>query len=250
MFRVLVSVCVGILAATGAAAVLHFHGRAPRFAPASGSYVEARTASVFAGACHYNGELVTAGREALLAWHFDGGIADGLELAGLDAVAIVRAAENLKLAEERSSIVYVGAALDARERAALLAVIELHSGGALGRVREVRGTDLRVDIDDERYSVRVGEFAELAELEGALDPDRACCHMPQNVWYEPLAPIQDRRVGKSDTFAVRDASFGAPWAHHDANDAFVGRFAGVSTCCPSGARTCCPGAERSARVEP
>ena len=33
----------------------------------AGTYVEARTASVFAGACHYNSELVTAGREALLA---------------------------------------------------------------------------------------------------------------------------------------------------------------------------------------
>jgi len=27
--------------------------------PIKGDYVEARTASVFAGACHYNGELVT-----------------------------------------------------------------------------------------------------------------------------------------------------------------------------------------------
>ena len=35
----------------------------------TGDYVEARTASVFAGACHYNGELTTTGREAELAWH-------------------------------------------------------------------------------------------------------------------------------------------------------------------------------------
>lgn len=32
-----------------------------------GDYVEARTASVFAGACHYNGELVTTGHEAVAA---------------------------------------------------------------------------------------------------------------------------------------------------------------------------------------
>ena len=28
-----------------------------------GDYVEVRTASVFAGACHYNGEVVTTGRD-------------------------------------------------------------------------------------------------------------------------------------------------------------------------------------------
>src|SRR5947199_8469525 len=34
----------------------------------SGTYVEARTAEVFAGGCIMNGEAVTTGREALLAW--------------------------------------------------------------------------------------------------------------------------------------------------------------------------------------
>jgi hypothetical protein len=34
-----------------------------------GDYVEVRTASVFAGACHYNGEVVTTGRDAIMAWN-------------------------------------------------------------------------------------------------------------------------------------------------------------------------------------
>src|SRR5260370_7828290 len=34
-----------------------------------GDYVEARTASVFAGACHFNGEVVTTGQDALMAWN-------------------------------------------------------------------------------------------------------------------------------------------------------------------------------------
>src|SRR5918997_2889835 len=52
-----------------------------------GVYVEARTASVFAGACHYNGELTTAGREAVLAWSVKEGSWGGVELAGVRAVA-------------------------------------------------------------------------------------------------------------------------------------------------------------------
>ncbi|HEY4330472.1 MAG TPA: hypothetical protein VGN88_12105, partial [Phycisphaerae bacterium] len=35
----------------------------------TGDYVEARTASVFCGACHYNSEILCAGRDGVMAWH-------------------------------------------------------------------------------------------------------------------------------------------------------------------------------------
>lgn len=47
-----------------------------------GDYVETRTASVFAGACHYNGELTTTGRDALMAWNVVSGSWRGVDLAG------------------------------------------------------------------------------------------------------------------------------------------------------------------------
>src|SRR5271168_3400306 len=42
--------------------------------PLAGDYVEARTASVFAGPCHFNGEVVTTGRDAVMAWRFNTGV--------------------------------------------------------------------------------------------------------------------------------------------------------------------------------
>jgi len=54
-----------------------------------GDYVEARTASVFAGACHYNGELVTTGHEAVAAWSFASGSRDGVDLSGVRAAAAI-----------------------------------------------------------------------------------------------------------------------------------------------------------------
>src|SRR2546421_10414953 len=60
-----------------------------------GDYVEARTASVFAGACHYNGELTTTGRDALMAWNVKAGSWDGVGLAGVRALAVVGADANL-----------------------------------------------------------------------------------------------------------------------------------------------------------
>ncbi|MCK6448528.1 MAG: DUF1326 domain-containing protein [Planctomycetes bacterium] len=187
----------------------------------AGRYVEARTASVFAGACHYNGELVTAGREALLAWRFESGVEAGVELAGLVAVGLVRANENLKLTTQRESVLYVPRGLERGRRDALVAAVTRSADAALGDVLDVRELDVAVEFSGDAYSVRVGDDLELT---GSLDADRACCRMPQNVWYEPLVALERPLVGKSDVFRVHEPRLHTRFSRHDANDAFVGSF--------------------------
>src|SRR5438309_11722092 len=72
-----------------------------------GDYVEVRTASVFAGACHFNGEITTTGRDALMAWNISSGNWEGVDLAGLRAIAVVSADDNLSnaAASRRSEII-------------------------------------------------------------------------------------------------------------------------------------------------
>src|SRR5713226_5374324 len=72
-----------------------------------GDYVEVRTASVFAGACHFNGEVVTAGREAIMAWNFASGSWNGTNLAGVRVIAVVSSDENLsnQSAARRSEVI-------------------------------------------------------------------------------------------------------------------------------------------------
>ena len=60
-----------------------------------GDYVEVRTASVFAGACHFNGEVTTAGREAMMAWNFTSGKWQDIDLTGVRLMAIVSSDTNL-----------------------------------------------------------------------------------------------------------------------------------------------------------
>ena len=81
-------------AALAMASSLSFSSRADS-SFVKGEYVEVRTASVFAGACHYNGELTTAGRDALMAWNVKSGAWRGTDLAGVRAVAIISADANL-----------------------------------------------------------------------------------------------------------------------------------------------------------
>src|SRR6059058_6390047 len=72
---------------------------AARPASITGTYVEARTAEVFAGACVMNGEAATTGREALLAWKVDRGQLNGVSLDGLAVVAAIAADTNLGIHE-------------------------------------------------------------------------------------------------------------------------------------------------------
>src|SRR5260221_5793577 len=66
-----------------------------------GDYVEVRTASVFAGACHFNGEVTTTGREALMAWNVTSGKWNGVDLTGVRAIASVSADDNLSNSESQ-----------------------------------------------------------------------------------------------------------------------------------------------------
>ena len=106
------------LLAIAAASALAFSSEAARTSVA-GDYVEVRTASVFAGACHYNGELMTTGREAVLAWQINSGAWQGTDLAGVRVLAVVSADANLADAQaaRRAEVVVDSAATEAQASA-------------------------------------------------------------------------------------------------------------------------------------
>ena len=101
-----------------------------RPATLQGTYVEARTSEVFAGACVINGEAATAGREALLAWKVDNGRFNGVPLDGLAVVAAVSGDANLSVHEIGGEVANTRTALfvDARateaQRKALVAMVK------------------------------------------------------------------------------------------------------------------------------
>jgi hypothetical protein len=204
----------------------------PSGAP-SGGYVEARTVNVFAGACHYNGEATSSGRQAVLAWSFESGSYEGADLAGVDVIAAVSSSANLDRADlaegvrdVRRSILYVDAGASEAQREAAAKYVRERCGDALGEVIAVETRDVEVEIANDRYAARAGD--EL-RLEGAALPDRECCRMPYQVWYEPLAPIEGRIVGNSDDFEWRVERLAPSFERHSQNDAFLGTFGAIES---------------------
>jgi hypothetical protein len=186
-----------------------------------GAYVEARNASVFGGACHYNGELTTQGQSAVLAWRLQGGAHAGVDLEGVELAAAVTATDNLKTDAPRRSIVYVDSkASDAQRDAAVKWVRETHAA-ALGEVLAVETLELDVASDGEHFRVQVGDTLAVC---GSAMPDRECCKMPYNVWYEPFESVDSRLVAQTSKFTWDEARLAPKFERSGHNDAFLGNF--------------------------
>lgn len=187
-------------------------------------YVEARTASVYAGACHAAGEYLTQGREAVLAWRFTAGEYDGVDLTGAEVVAVLSADRNLADPEARTqSFLVVDAAASEPVRAAALAALREACGERLGRIVAVRVEPVDVLRAGETFDVRAGKSVRLA---GSTLPDRQCCKMPFDRWYEPfVAPVAETPslVGNCDVFQCTDDTLGPVWARRGENNALLAR---------------------------
>ena len=187
-----------------------------------GDYVEVRTASVFAGACHYNGELTTAGRDALMAWNVKSGAWQGVDLTGVRAVAIVSAGENLadQNAARQAEIVIGENASDAQSRA-MLEALKSRYAASLGKIISVRRGPLTFEHQNKAYSVAADNFASITV---AAMPDDLCCKMPQLVWYSPLVALENRKVGYTTKALYAGGDVGQPWQRSGENSAFYGSF--------------------------
>ena len=188
----------------------------------TGDYVEARTASVFAGACHYSGEYVSDGRDAVLAWHFKGGDWHGVSLAGVSAVAVVRADNNLaEPTARRATMLYVDVHATPAQQKALAEALTARYAASLGTVTPAGTAAISFQHLANGYRVSAPQIAALSV--DAL-PNRECCKQPNLVWYSPLAPVTDRRVGYTQAASVSARTGGDAWTRGGENSAFYGTF--------------------------
>lgn len=188
----------------------------------TGDYVEARTAAVFAGACHYNGELVTTGDDAIAAWKFTGGSWKGADLTGLRAMAAIHCDKSLGFenAKRRCEVIVDSSATDA-QASAFTDLLKTKSGDVVGPIVSVRRADISFNHDDKGYQVSAKGVAEM-NIEPM--PDMECCKQPSMVWFNPLFTLDHRMVGYANIASYTEGKIGDQWSRAGENDAFYGAF--------------------------
>jgi hypothetical protein len=189
----------------------------------TGDYVEARTASVFAGACHYNGELTTTGRDAEAVWHVRSGVSHGVDVSGLTAIAAITANDNLKDdSTPRRTVLFIDEHASGAQVKALAGLLMTTYKGALGDVVAIKKAPITFTRTGDSFHV---DARGVGTLSVDAMPNRECCKQPNLVWYRPLAEVSDRRVGFTRESGVSDATLGVAWTKSNQNTAFYGTFA-------------------------
>jgi hypothetical protein len=186
-----------------------------------GDYVEVRTASVFAGACHYNGEVVTTGRDALMAWNVTSGKWQGVDLTGVRVLAIVSSEVNLGEANAaRQSEIIIDAGASRTQALAMTNALKEKYAASLGQIVEVRTAPITFERKGRTYAVVTNEAAINVEAM----PNDLCCKMPNLVWYTPLVGLENRKVGYTSKALYSGKVVGEPWSRSGENSAFYGTF--------------------------
>lgn len=210
-----------VLASIVAVSALVFSSQAENVS-LRGEYVEVRTASVFAGACHYNGEVVTTGRDALMAWNVTSGKWQNVDLAGVRAMAIVNSSSNLSEPNAaRKSEVIIDSAATREQAQAMLSALKEKYASSLGQIVEVRNAPVTFEHKDRSYTVKADDAAINVEAM----PNDLCCKMPNLVWYKPLVGIENRKVGYTINASYGGRKVSDPWSRSGENSAFYGLFA-------------------------
>ena len=191
----------------------------------SGSYVEARTSEIFAGACIINGEAATTGREALLAWKVDRGQFNGVRLDGLSVVAAVSGDVNLSVREIGGEVATTRTAMfpDARgtaaQRQALVAMAKSLSKGLIADVVEV--TPTAVEFVDDGHNIRVATKTTRINVQKEIVHDASCGNKQ---WFSPLANVHHADMGTTIENAYSGVTLGTKWSDPDKRSAFFGAF--------------------------
>ena len=196
-------------------------------APASleGTYVEARTAEIFAGGCVINSEAGTSGREAVLAWNVDRGQFNGVALDGLTIMAAVSGDANLGVhelggeqARTRTAIV-VDARATAAQRDALVAMARTLSPRMVSDVVEVTASPIQFVAGEK--DVRVAGGALRLAVRKELDHTMSCGNKQ---WFSPLGAVHHAEMGTTLENAFSGASLGTRWSDPNKRSAFYGAF--------------------------
>ena len=190
-----------------------------------GSYVEARTAEVFTGACIMGSEAETMGKEAVLAWKVDRGSFNGISLDGLAVVAAVAGDKNLGIQEvggEKAvtrSTLFVDQRANAAQRLALVAMASDLSKGTLGTIVNVSSAPITFSDGDAEVQVSTGPVT--LEVSKHAPHEETCGAMQ---WFHPLASVDDAEIGLTAQHSFVGSGLGSKWSDPNRRSSFFGTF--------------------------
>jgi hypothetical protein len=195
-----------------------------------GSYVEARTADVYTGACFANSEAGLEGNLAVFGWRVDEGAFEGVDLAGLSVVGVVKANNTLGDitgdAYPVKSVLIVDERASAEQRFALTAFAKRMGGDLLQDVVRVEYQPVGIQFENDnlhsaKATLTAGKLAKI-QTRALGSGDHYCSH--EVTWYNPLTKLDHAMPAFTEANDYKGNALGTTWSSPGKRSAFVGSF--------------------------
>jgi len=196
----------------------------------SGNYIEARTADVYTGPCFANGEVEQVGHEAVFGWKINNGAWDGVNVAGLSVVGVVRAEHTLgNIAEpvnRAKAVLIVDSRATAEQQKALASFAKHMAGDLLSDIVKVDALPIEFTVKDNNLhgataKLTAGSLAEI-QTRGMTAADDICGN--EDVYYPPLNQTDHAMPAYSLENTFTGEGLGETWHSRLKRSAFVGAF--------------------------
>lgn len=196
-----------------------------------GTYVEARSADVYVGACYANSEVELTGDLAVFGWKISEGSWDGVKLDGLGVVGVVKASATLgdvhNTAYPVRSVLIIDEKASPEQRLALRSFAKRMSNDLLSDIVKVeyQPVELTVENNNVHHATATLKAGALAAIQtrAIQSGDKVCSH--EEVWYPPLTTTLDHAM---PAYAVahnyKGDGLGTRWSSPDKRSAYVASF--------------------------
>jgi hypothetical protein len=196
----------------------------------TGNYIEARTADVYTGPCFANGEIEMAGKEAVFGWKINKGSWQGVDIAGLAVVGVVRSETTLGNfyvdSNPAKAVLIVDSRANAAQRAALQSFAKQQAGSLLADIVKVEYQPIELAIENNNIHggaarLTAGSLASV-KTRGMSATDHVCGN--EEVWYPPLNKLEHAMPAYALENSFTGDDLGATWNNRLKRSGFLGTF--------------------------
>lgn len=198
--------------------------------PVSGDYIEVRSCDVFTGPCFSNGETNLCGKEAIMAWAIKNGTVDGVNLAGLNVIAVVKAENTLgdvhRFPEPAESVVIVDEKANAAQRQALVNYVSKKAGNVLGKTVRIETSAMKVQLPPTCSAAGCSNVVagDLVNIETRClgGKDHVCGN--EELYYPPLTDVNDARPAYTMAAAFHGQGLDTQFDEANRRSAYLATF--------------------------
>jgi hypothetical protein len=196
----------------------------------TGNYIEARTADVYTGPCFANGEIEMAGKEAVFGWKINKGSWQGVDIAGLSVVGVIRSEHTLGNAYEASNpakaVLIVDSRADAQQRLALQNFAKHQAGDLLNDIVKVDYAPIELTIENDNIHggaarLTAGSLAAI-QTRAMAATDHVCGN--EEIWYPPLTKLDHAMPAYALENSFSGDGLGETWNNRLKRSGFIGTF--------------------------